>query len=352
MNKSQKKIIFVTYAGVLPFYLSPVIGYYDYNETLVRFSEIKMISSLYAALIVCFLSGMQWQKIIEANIKGFFFYSPLIPLLLVSTHALNVNGIYSSFILVLSLFLNLSIDLILIKKKSDIIKKISITGSTRVGKLILKQAADKVQRVTMELSGHSPFIVFDDVDINKVADMAITAKFRNNGQVCISPNRFYIQEKKKDEFIKAFIERTKKLKIGNGLDKDVQLGPLTTSKRLGEIEELVEITKKEGAKVLLGGKRPSGFNKGYFYEPTIFDDVKDWSKKLTYNPSIINDDKRISYKPEMAMYVEKHEPLKQEIEAFLQCVSNKEIPITDIQEGLNVQIVLNMIEKKLKEKYF
>ena len=78
-----------------------------------------------------------------------------------------------------------------------------------------------------------------------------------------------------DEFIKAFIDRAKKLKIGNGLDKDVQLGPLTTSKRLGEIEELVEITKKEGGKVLLGGKRPSGFNKGYFYEPTIFDDVKD-----------------------------------------------------------------------------
>ena len=73
--------------------------------------------------------------------------------------------------------------------QSDIIKKVSITGSTRVGKLILKKAADKVQRVTMELSGHSPFIVFDDVEINKVADMAITAKFRNNGQVCISPNR-------------------------------------------------------------------------------------------------------------------------------------------------------------------
>ena len=119
MNKSQKRIMLVTYAGVLPFYLSPIIGYYDYDKTLIRFSEIKMISSLYAALIVCFLSGMQWQKIIEANIKGFFFFSPIIPLLLVSTHALNVNGIYSSFILVLSLFLNLSIDLILIKKKSD-----------------------------------------------------------------------------------------------------------------------------------------------------------------------------------------------------------------------------------------
>ena len=158
---------------------------------------------------------------------------------------------------------------------SDIIKKISITGSTRVGKLILKQAADKVQRVTMELSGHSPFIVFDDVDIKKVADMAIAAKFRNNGQVCISPSRFYIHEDRKDEFTKSFVEKTKKLKIGNGLDKGVQLGPMTTKKRLDEIEELVEITKKEGANVLCGGKRPSGFNKGYFYEPTVFDNVKD-----------------------------------------------------------------------------
>ena len=159
--------------------------------------------------------------------------------------------------------------------ESDIIKKISLTGSTRVGKLILKQAADKVQRVTMELAGHSPFIVFDDADIKKAADMAISAKFRNNGQVCISPNRFYIHENKKEEFISLFLEKTKKLKIGNGMDPDTQLGPITTKKRLNEIEDLVEKTKQEGAKVLLGGKRPAGFNKGFFYEPTIFDDVKD-----------------------------------------------------------------------------
>jgi succinate-semialdehyde dehydrogenase/glutarate-semialdehyde dehydrogenase len=159
--------------------------------------------------------------------------------------------------------------------ESDIIKKVSITGSTRVGKLILKKAADKVQRVTMELSGHSPFIVFDDVDINKVTDIAIQAKFRNNGQVCISPNRFYIQEKKKDEFVDAFIEKAKKLKIGNGMDPNVQLGPLSTAKRLEDVEQLVETTKKEGGKVLMGGKRPSGFNKGYYYEPTVFDNVKD-----------------------------------------------------------------------------
>ena len=159
--------------------------------------------------------------------------------------------------------------------ESDIVKKVSITGSTRVGKLILKKAADKVQRVTMELSGHSPFIVCDDVNIDNVADIAIAAKFRNNGQVCISPNRFYINEKKKDEFVNLFIEKTKKLKIGDGMDPSTQLGPLTTKKRLNEIEELVEKTKQEGAKVLLGGKRPAGFNKGFFYEPTVFDNVKD-----------------------------------------------------------------------------
>ena len=159
--------------------------------------------------------------------------------------------------------------------KSDIVKKISITGSTRVGKLILKQAAEKVQRVTMELSGHSPFIVFDDVDLNKVTDMAITSKFRNNGQVCISPNRFYIHESKKDEFANLMVQKTKKLKIGNGMDKDTLLGPLCTKQRLEGVEKLVETTKKEGGKILLGGKRNANFNKGYYYEPTIFDDVKD-----------------------------------------------------------------------------
>jgi succinate-semialdehyde dehydrogenase/glutarate-semialdehyde dehydrogenase len=167
---------------------------------------------------------------------------------------------------------------------SDIIKKISITGSTRVGKIILKQAAEKVQRVTMELSGHAPFIVFDDANIDKVTDMAIAAKYRNTGQVCISPSRFYIHESKKDEFIKAFVAKTLKLKIGNGLDEGVQLGPITTKKRLDEIEQLVKETKKEGAKVLCGGKRPSGFNKGFFYEPTIFDNVKDDFKIMIIEP--------------------------------------------------------------------
>ena len=158
---------------------------------------------------------------------------------------------------------------------SNIIKKVSITGSTRVGKLILKKAAEKVQRVTMELSGHSPFIVFDDVDLNKVTDIAIFSKFRNNGQVCISPSRFFIHETKKNEFTELMVNKIKKLKIGNGMDKDTILGPLTTKKRLDEVENLVEITQKEGAKILCGGKKPAGFNKGFFFEPTVFDNIKD-----------------------------------------------------------------------------
>ena len=158
---------------------------------------------------------------------------------------------------------------------SDVVKKISITGSTRVGKLILKQAAEKVQRVTMELSGHSPFIVHEDANIERAVNMAMIAKYRNTGQVCISPSRFYIHESKKDEFTKIYVEQTQKLKLGPGIGKDTEIGPITTEKRINEIDELVKVTEKEGAKILCGGKKSPKFNKGYFYEPTVFDDVGD-----------------------------------------------------------------------------
>ena len=119
MNKSRKRIAYVTYAGVFPFYISPISDYFYYNEILLRISKIETISSLYAALIVCFLSGMQWQKLIETNMKGEFFFIPFLPLFLVSTYTFYDNKIYSSSILVLSLFLSLSIDLMIYKKKSE-----------------------------------------------------------------------------------------------------------------------------------------------------------------------------------------------------------------------------------------
>ena len=136
----------------------------------------------------------------------------------------------------------------------------------------------------MELSGHAPFIVHEDANVEKAVDIAMAAKYRNNGQVCISPSRFYIHESKKKQFTELFVNKTLKLKIGNGMDKDVQLGPITTKKRLEEIEKLVEETKKEGGKLLCGGKRAAGFNKGYFYEPTIFDHIKDDFKIMSEEP--------------------------------------------------------------------
>ena len=157
---------------------------------------------------------------------------------------------------------------------SDIVKKVSITGSTRVGKIILKQAADKVQRVTMELSGHAPFIVYEDANIEKAVDTAMAAKYRNNGQVCISPSRFFIHEKIKSKFQDLFVKKTIKLKMGDAFSNS-DLGPITTNKRLSDVEKLSDLTVKEGAELLCGGKRAPNFNKGYYFEPTIFDKVKD-----------------------------------------------------------------------------
>ena len=116
----------------------------------------------------------------------------------------------------------------------------------------------------MELSGHAPFIVFEDSNIDKVTDMAITSKYRNNGQVCISPSRFYIHESKKNEFTKTFIEKTKKLKLGDGMKDGVNLGPITTKKRLEEIEKLVEKTKKKVEKFFMEVKDHLDLTKVFF----------------------------------------------------------------------------------------
>ena len=166
---------------------------------------------------------------------------------------------------------------------SDIVKKVSITGSTRVGKIILKQAADKVQRVTMELSGHAPFIVYEDANIEKAVDTAMAAKYRNNGQVCISPSRFFIHEKIKSKFQDLFVKKTIKLKMGDAFSNS-DLGPITTDKRLSDVEKLSDLTVKEGAELLCGGKRAPNFNKGYYFEPTIFDKVKDDYTIMTEEP--------------------------------------------------------------------
>ncbi len=154
---------------------------------------------------------------------------------------------------------------------SPIPRKLSFTGSVPVGKHLQKLAADTLKRCTMELGGHSPFIVFDDVDVDKVAQMAAAGKYRNAGQICVSPTRFYVQESIFDRFVDGFAAVAKKLKVGNGLDQDVNMGPLIGERRLGVMERFVSDARDRGAELVAGGERIG--NRGYFYAPTVLKNV-------------------------------------------------------------------------------
>jgi succinate-semialdehyde dehydrogenase/glutarate-semialdehyde dehydrogenase len=153
---------------------------------------------------------------------------------------------------------------------SPIIRKISFTGSIPVGKHLMRLAADGAKRITMELGGHAPVLIFDDCDLDKTLDMVVPQKFRNAGQVCVSPTRFYVQQGVYDRFVKGFAERTQKVCVGDGFDPDTTMGPLANARRPDAIEALVEDAKAKGARVLAGGARG---NNGYFYQPTVLADV-------------------------------------------------------------------------------
>jgi succinate-semialdehyde dehydrogenase/glutarate-semialdehyde dehydrogenase len=158
---------------------------------------------------------------------------------------------------------------------SPVVRKISLTGSISVGKKLFRQSADTLKRMSMELGGHAPVIVCADADARKAAELTVPVKFRNAGQVCVSPSRYFIHESKVEEFTSQFVQLTKKLKIGSPLDGDTDVGPLGTEKRLRQVEELVEETKRDGARLECGGRRPRGFNAGYYYEPTVFSGCRD-----------------------------------------------------------------------------
>src|SRR6476619_83373 len=136
---------------------------------------------------------------------------------------------------------------------SRVIRKVSFTGSTNVGKHLMKLCADSMTRVTMELGGHAPVLIFDDCDLEKTLDMVVPQKFRNAGQVCVSPTRFYVQRGIYDAFLKGFTERTAKVKIGNGLEADTRMGPLANARRPGAVGALIEDARQKGARVLAGG---------------------------------------------------------------------------------------------------
>jgi succinate-semialdehyde dehydrogenase/glutarate-semialdehyde dehydrogenase len=150
------------------------------------------------------------------------------------------------------------------------IDKISFTGSIPVGKHLMRLAADGAKRITMELGGHAPVLVFDDCDLEKTLDMVVPQKFRNAGQVCVSPTRFYVQRGIYDKFVTGFAERTKQVTTGSGLDPATNMGPLANPRRPDAIGALVEDARAKGAKVLAGGERG---NQGFFFQPTVLADV-------------------------------------------------------------------------------
>ncbi|MBB3302454.1 NAD-dependent succinate-semialdehyde dehydrogenase [Rhizobium leguminosarum] len=155
------------------------------------------------------------------------------------------------------------------------VRKVSLTGSTRVGQQMIRDAADTVKKVSMELGGNAPLIVYDDADLELALNVSVPTKFANAGQVCVTPDRFFIHEGLYDAFVDGFVARANALKLGDGLDAAVQMGPLINGGRLTEIESIVSDAVKAGARVAAGGERASEFNAGHFYKPTVLTDVTD-----------------------------------------------------------------------------
>ena len=163
-------------------------------------------------------------------------------------------------------------------------RKISFTGSTEVGKELMRKCADQIKRVGLELGGHAPFIVFPDADPEVIAQLAVAGKFRNNGQVCIAPSRFFVHGDVAKDFTEAVVEKTRGLKLGNGLDEGVEVGPMFEDRAMQHALELVEDAKRCGAKVLTGGARSTRFERGYFFEPTVVDQVPESARILHDEP--------------------------------------------------------------------
>ncbi|CAI2388194.1 NAD-dependent succinate-semialdehyde dehydrogenase [Alteromonas macleodii] len=154
---------------------------------------------------------------------------------------------------------------------NPVIRKLSFTGSTAIGSLLMSQCAADVKKLSLELGGNAPFIVFDKSDVSLAVEELMKAKFRNAGQTCISPNRVYVQKKVKDTFTKALIAAVAELKLGDGLDPDTTVGPLIDYAAVQKVQKHIENARSLGASVLCGGKRPH--TDGNWFEPTVLDNV-------------------------------------------------------------------------------
>jgi succinate-semialdehyde dehydrogenase / glutarate-semialdehyde dehydrogenase len=168
--------------------------------------------------------------------------------------------------------------------ENPICRKVSFTGSTEVGKQLMRGAAEGMKRLSLELGGHAPFIVFPDADPEVGAKIAVTGKFRNNGQVCIAPSRFFVHKDVQKKFTEATVEFARALKLGNGLDAGIEVGPMFEKKALQATQDLIDDARGKGAKILTGGKRSDRFDRGYFFEPTVLSGMPANAKMMVEEP--------------------------------------------------------------------
>jgi succinate-semialdehyde dehydrogenase/glutarate-semialdehyde dehydrogenase len=163
---------------------------------------------------------------------------------------------------------------------SPVVRKVSLTGSTEIGQQMIRDAAATMKRVSMELGGNAPMIVFDDADLEKTLELAVPTKFANAGQVCVTPDRFYVHESLHDRFSKAFAERAQAIRVGSGLDETTQMGPLINRRRREAIEAVVADARAKGGTVLAGGGVPADRNAGFFFQPTVITGLPDDARAL------------------------------------------------------------------------
>jgi succinate-semialdehyde dehydrogenase / glutarate-semialdehyde dehydrogenase len=162
------------------------------------------------------------------------------------------------------------------------IRKVSFTGSVPVGKKLAAIAGEHMKPATMELGGHAPAMVFDDADVDQAAILLTGSKFRNAGQVCVSPTRFLVEEKVAERFTETFLKEAAKVRVGPGIASDTTMGPLVNQRRIDAMESLIADATDKGARVLLGGKRIG--NSGTFFEPTVLGGVNTDMRVMNEEP--------------------------------------------------------------------
>lgn len=166
----------------------------------------------------------------------------------------------------------------------DAIRKISFTGSVAVGRHLAAQAAAVLKKATLELGGHAPVIVTGDVNVERVVELAIAAKFRNAGQLCICPTRFFVHDRVYDRFVSEFTVRAAALKVGSGFDQAVQVGPLANLRRVDAMRAFCDDAAQKGARIACGGRSPQGSVAGHFFEPTVIMDLPDDAQAMVQEP--------------------------------------------------------------------